>query len=519
MDPINYKKKQADILVNLLSSRKYEDVIRKAKPLIKKFPKDYIFYNAVGMALISLEKYDDALKILNQAMKLGENNIFVLNNLGLAHHFLKNFETAEACFNRILKIKKDYLHTFINYANLKKFLHLNTEALKILKTAEKYHPNNFLLHHNIANLYQVMGDFKNCNLYFEKSLALNPSFTINDRLISMSKKYKKKDDKHLEYLKKKVSNEKFNEGQKMHLYFALGKAYDDLDDFYNSFANYKKANDIQNKLQKYDLKLEKDILLNIKKHFSLDKFELNKPTNKKIIFIVGMTRSGTSLIEQVLSSHDKVYGAGELSFLTEAINNLFLPKNLPNSEFTINTINKDNLNYIKKYYEDNINKFNFSEEYIIDKAPLNFRFIGFIRKSFPNSYIIHCDRDPLDICWSNYKQCFSAKIMGFSYNLTNLGNFYNLYKEYMNYWKKLYDKKIYNLNYENFTNNFEQEAKKLLSFCELDWDPKCIEFYKNSKSVTTASLAQVRQPIYKSSISSSRNYSDYLNELINIINK
>ena len=89
----------------------------------------------------------------------------------------------------------------------------------------------------------------------------------------------------------------------------------------------------------------------------------------------------------------------------------------------------------------------------------------------------------------------------------------------MNYWKKLYDKKIYNLNYENFTNNFEQEAKKLLSFCELDWDPKCIEFYKNSKSVATASLAQVRQPIYKSSISSSRNYSDYLNELINIINK
>ena len=232
-----------------------------------------------------------------------------------------------------------------------------------------------------------------------------------------------------------------------------------------------------------------------------------------------MTRSGTSLIEQVLSSHDKVYGAGELSFLTEAINNLFLPKNLPNPEFTINTINKDNLNYIKKYYEHNINKFNFSEEYIIDKAPLNFRFIGFIRKSFPNSYIVHCDRDPLDTCWSNYKQCFSAKIMGFSYNLTNLGNFYNLYKEYMNYWKKLYDKKIYNLNYENFTNNFEHEAKKLLSFCELDWDPKCIEFYKNSKSVTTASLAQVRQPIYKSSISSSRNYSDYLNELINIINK
>jgi len=439
--------------------------------------------------------------------------------LGLAHHYLKDFKTAETCFNKILKIKKDYLNAYINYANIKKFLHLNEEALKILKVAEKYHSNSFLLNHNIANVYQVMGDFKNCNLYFEKSLALNPSFTMNDRLISMSKKYKKKDDKHLEYLKKKVSNEKFNEDQKIHLYFALGKAYDDLNDFDNSFKNYKKANDSQNKLEKYDFKLEKSILLNIKTHFSLNEFQLNKPTNKKIIFILGMTRSGTSLIEQVLSSHDKIYGAGELSFLTEAINNLFLSKNLAGPEFTINTINDDSLNYIQKYYEDCINKFNFSESYIIDKAPLNFRFIGFIKKSFPNSYIIHCDRNPLDICWSNYKQYFSSKIMGFSYNLTNLGNFYNLYKEYMNFWKKLYDKKIYNLNYENFTNNFEEEAKKLLSFCELDWDPKCIEFYKNSKSVTTASLAQVRQPIYKSSISSWKNYTNYLGELIDIINK
>ena len=519
MDQINYKKQQFQIIVNLLSSKRYEEVVIKGKLLIKKFPQDYIFYNAVGMSLTNLGRYNDALKILDQGIKLGENNIFVLNNIGLAHHFLKNFETAEKYFIRILKIKKDYLNALINYANLKKILNLNIEALEILKTAEKYHPNNFLIHHNIANLYQVKGDFKNCNLYFEKSLALNPSFTTNDRLVSMSKKYKKKDDKHLEYLKKKVSSEKLSEEQKMHLYFALGKAYDDLNDVHNSFTNYKKGNDIKNKLVKYSLKHEKDILLNTKKNFALNKFELSSSLNKKIIFIVGMPRSGTSLVEQVLSSHDKVFGAGELNFLTDAIYNQFLLNNSPNPEFKIETISKDNLNYIKKYYEDSINNYNFYEEYIVDKAPLNFRFIGFIKKALPNSYIIHCERDPLDICWSNYKQYFQSNKLDYSYDLTNLGNFYNLYKEYMKYWEKLYHNKIYNLNYENFTNNFEQEAKKLLSYCDLDWDKKCTEFYKNSRAVTTASLVQIRQPIYKSSISSWKNYSDYLDELINIIKK
>jgi len=519
MDQINYKKQQAEILVNLLETSKFEEAVLKGKPLIKKFPREYLFYNAVGLALINLGKYKDALKILDEAIKLGANNIFVLNNLGLVHYFLRNYEISEKYFIRVLKIKKEYFNASINYANLKKQLNLTDEALEILKTAIKYNPDNFLLHHNIANIYHVTGDFKNSDLHFEKCLAINPAFTSSDRLMSMSIKYKSKDDKHLKYLEKKISDEKLNEKEKMHLHFALGKAYSDIKDIHNSFFNYKKGNDIQNKYFKYSLKEEIDILLNTKKHFPSNKLELNKPLNKKIIFVVGMTRSGTSLVEQVISSHDKVYGAGELNFLTDAVFDQFISKNSYNPEFKINEINKDNLEYIKKYYEENINKFNFSEEYISDKAPLNFRFIGFIKKIFPNSYIIHCSRDPLDICWSNYKQFFTSTRTGFTSNLTNLGNFYNLYKEHMNYWNKLYGKKIYNLKYENFINNFEEEAKKLLSYCDLDWDPKCTEFYKNSRAVTTASLAQIRQPIYKSSISSWKNYSEHLGELIDIINK
>ena len=155
---------------------------------------------------------------------------------------------------------------------------------------------------------------------------------------------------------------------------------------------------------------------------------------------------------------------------------------------------------------------------MVDKAPLNFRWLGFISKVFPNSYIIHSNRDPMDICWSNYKQNFSSSNLGYAYNLNNIATFYNSYKDTMNYWLKNKDIKIHDLKYETFTNNFDDEIKKLLSFCNLEWSQKCVEFYKNKKEVKTSSLAQVRQPIYKTSIASWKNYSDKLEDLIKKIN-
>ncbi len=518
MNQTDFKNKQIQIIVNLINTRRFNDALNKAKPLIKKFPNEYIFYNAVGMSLINLERYNEAIKILKEAKNLDEKNIFVLNNLGLAYYFLKDYELSEWYFNRILDIKPAFLNALINLSNLKKALNLNEDALILLERALKFHNKDYFLHFSIGTFYQNKGDFDKSTFHYEKCLSLKPLFTEVDRLISMSHKYKK-NDPHLKDLQNKILNKNISELEKMHLYFALGKAYDDLNEYNQSFDNYKKANDIKDKKINYNFKLDTDILLNIKNNFNtdLDYNDTQNPFDKKIIFILGMPRSGTSLIEQVLSSHSKVYGAGELTFLTEAIYKEFVINKLINSEFKIDKVNKDNLDNIKNFYINNINKFKFSEEYIVDKAPLNFRWIGFILKLFPNSFIINCSRDPMDICWSNYKQHFSSGNLGFAYNLNNIGKFYNIYRDFMNHWEKLFDKRIFEVNYEKFTSNFEEEVKKLLSFCKLEWSQNCVEFYKNKKSVSTSSLAQVRQPIYKTSIASWKNYSDKLNELNKIL--
>tara|TARA_B100000795_G_scaffold146861_1_gene110049 strand:+ start:2688 stop:4259 length:1572 start_codon:yes stop_codon:yes gene_type:complete len=518
MNPTDFKNKQIQIIVNLINTRKFNSALNKSKPLIKKYPQEYIFYNAAAMSLINLEKYTEALKILEEAIQLNENNFFVLNNLGLAHYFLKNYELSEQYFNKILIIKPDFLNALINLSNLKKALNLNDEALLILERALKFHDKDYFLHFSIGTFYQNKGDFNKSTFHYEKCLSLKPLFTEVDRLISMSHKYIK-NDPHLEDLQNKILDKNISELQKMHLYFALGKAYDDLGEYNRSFDNYKNANDIKDKKINYSFKLDNNIFSNIKNNFKTtsNSTTIKDTFDKKIIFIVGMPRSGTSLIEQVLSSHDKVYGAGELTFLTEAIYNEFFITKSDISEFKIDKINDDNLNNIKKFYFNNIDKFKFSEEYIVDKAPLNFRWIGFILKLFPNSFIINCTREPMDIAWSNYKQHFSSTNLGFAYNLDNIGKFYNLYSEFMSHWTGLYGEKIYEMNYEIFTNNFDEEVKKLLSFCKLEWSQKCVEFYNNKKSVITSSLAQVRKPIYKTSIASWKNYSDKLGELEKLI--
>lgn len=514
MNQIDFKNKQIQIIVNLINTRRFNDALSKAKPLIKKFPNEYIFYNAAAMSLINLENYVEAVKILEKAKQLNENNIFVLNNLGLAFYYLRDYELSEEYFNRILIIKPDFMQALINLSNLKKALNLNDEALLVLEKAIKFHDKDYFLHFSIGTFYQNKGDFIKSNFHYEKCLSLNPKFTEVDRLISMSHKYKK-DDKHLEVLQNKVLDKNFSELQKMQIYFALGKAYDDLNEYSQAFDNYKKANDIKDKKINYNFKLDTDIFSSIKSSFNItsDYTSDKNSFDKKVIFIVGMPRSGTSLVEQVLSSHDKVYGAGELTFLTEAIYKEFFINKSNNPEFSINKIYKNNLDNIKNFYINNISKFKFSEKYIVDKAPLNFRWIGFILRLFPNSFIINCSREPMDIGWSNYKQNFSSGNLGWAYNLRNIAQFYNIYNDFMGYWKKLYGKKIYEINYEKFTDDFDEEVKKLLSFCQLEWSQSCVEFYKNKKSVVTSSLAQVRQPIYKTSVDSWKNYSNRLSEL------
>ena len=207
---------------------------------------------------------------------------------------------------------------------------------------------------------------------------------------------------------------------------------------------------------------------------------------------LGMPRSGTSLVHQIISNHHKVHGAGELTKL-----NKFVTPFLKDYKNNNSPISKNDLISIRRNYLNELSNLNVDESIIVDKMPLNFRYIGFILTAFPDAKIIHMNRDPMAVCWSIYKYYFPGNT--YSYDQKDIASYYLLYENLMSFWKKLFPDKIYDLCYEDLTLNQKVETQELLKYCDLEWDENCLNFHKNTTAVKTTSAIQVKQKMYKGS--------------------
>tara|TARA_B100000902_G_C27282927_1_gene902848 strand:+ start:421 stop:1986 length:1566 start_codon:yes stop_codon:yes gene_type:complete len=520
MDGIEYLKKQVSIIVNLHNSKKYDEVIRKAKVLIKKYSNQIIFYNILSLALSAKNKNDESINYLNKAINLDPNNISVLNNLGLIYSKINNFEKSKYYLDEALKRNPNFFDALINYGNL--MLSINkvekafvayTNAFKIAKD----NPHKEVALMALASANQQKGNFVKSEEIYKEILKFNPNNTKADKALTVINNYKDSNDEHLKEMEKKVSILKKDDELKP-LYFALGKAYEDIGENDKSFKFISRGNEIEKKQIGYNIKDDEKNFKDIYNFFEKNKLgKINSP-KKKIIFVVGMPRSGTTLTEQIISSHSKVHGAGELSFLSE-----FFMDKIKDVNFFEKLKEEDFyqlcLRNCQKHYFEKLNSLEIEEEYILDKAPLNFKWIGFIMNAFPNSKVIHCVRDPMAVCWSNFKNSFSSKSIGFSYDLNDLGKYYNLYNDLTNLWGELYKDSIYNLDYKKLVSNKDEEIKRIIEFCNLNWEDNCLFPEKNEKSVSTASLSQVRSPIYKTSIKNWERFSDKLVVLEKILKR
>ena len=514
---INIIKEKLQNLFNFYSTKKYSEVINRGLPLLKKNPELNILSNLISLSYHNLGEHDKAILLLEEALQVNSKDSSVLNNLGLVHTSLENYEEAEYYLERSLKLKKEYVSGSVNMANLKLKLNNGKEAINILEKILVNNKDNYEINFTLGNAYQQVGDFKNATKCFNKCLSLDKTKTIADKSLSLITKYKE-DNEHFIHMKEKINLEKnFDMESLSHLNFAIGKAYEDMNKYKEAFYHLDRANKIKNTLINYNFQNEKKLFENIKKLFLNFNHENITNNTENKIFVVGMTRSGTSLIEQILSSHNNIYGAGELNFIQNIVTKYFMKNELDFQNLNINNYSEDVFFKSKNYYNNNLKKFKINKKLIVDKAPLNFKWIGLIFKIFPGCKIISCLRDPMDVCWSNYKNWFAAKKLNFTYNLENLGNYYNSYKDLMIFWKSIFKDNIFDICYEDLIADPDNKIKDLIKFCDIEWDDNCLNFHKNKKTVATASLAQVRNPIYKSSIKQWENYSDDLEALKKII--
>ena len=230
-----------------------------------------------------------------------------------------------------------------------------------------------------------------------------------------------------------------------------------------------------------------------------------------------MPRSGTTLVEQIVAAHSQVSGAGELEYLQNIVKNNFLD-NL--------TLNKDKIikegsyekNIVGQKYNEFLNFHNFKSKIITDKAPQNFIWLGFIKIFFPNAKIIHCSRDPKDNCLSLFKNYFPSKDMLWSFDQKDIAKYYKLYLKLMNFWKSKFSDSIFEINYEKLVSDPENQIKKIIEFCDLEWEQNCLSFHENTKTpIQTVSVNQARKPIYKTSVNSNQKFSEHLSEMFSIL--
>ena len=507
------------ILLNLFNSAKFDILISKAKKLIKKAPEYLILYNILGSAYQNIGDLKLAKETFLKGYKMEPNNIAIMNNLANVHKNIGEIELSESLFKKIIEKKPDYINAYVNYGNLKRDNNDFEFAIDLYSKALKINSQIPAVLYSLALAYQGLGKFELAIDYAKKTLEIEPKFTQADMLISQSKKYQA-GDLHYEEMNLKINSLILNEEQKINLLFALAKAEEDMDLIKKSFNNFNIANSIRRKSLNFNINNETTFFNQLKNIFTkidLSQKFINNIEERKIIFILGMPRSGTSLTEQIITSHSNVFGAGELSQLSRIVKTKLMINDNLSEESILNLVkNEDFANQLRIDYYNYLKRFNASEPFITDKAPLNFRWIGFIKILFPNSKIIHCSRNPKDNCLSIFKNFFEGG-MDFSYNQKELGTYYNLYLDLMNFWNEKFPNTIYDAKYEKIIEDPENEIKNMIKFCNLDWEEDCLQFYNNKTPIKTLSTAQARKPIYKSSKNSFEKFAPYLSDLNKLI--
>ncbi len=410
------------------------------------------------------------------------------------------------------KLRSTGLMSLENLGNLAMvycYLQQWDRALEINESVLQQNKSNVFALYYTGYAYRGKGETEKSIPYFREVITLQPDLTdcYNELCAALQQLGRK--DEMVELLDQMESSLKnFDKDKRANLLFTLGKYYDEMDEFDRAFRFLENANNLVYQQRKYDLENDARFMRQIISTINDNFIRKNSGCgidDASIIFIIGMPRSGTSLVEQIVSSHPEIEAGGELGYMYN--NAMMFNYNDP----CIST------RKLAESYIQATRPYKNVCEYLTDKFPWNYLFAGLIHIALPQAKILHCKRDPMDTCFSCYKQYFQQGGHHYSFDLETLGSYYLLYKNLMKHWYSVLPGKILDISYENVVNNFETEAKKIIDHCGLQWDDACLKFYKSRRIINTASRDQVNQPIYTTSVKRWKNYEEHLEPLKKVI--
>ena len=493
--------------------------------------------NHLGNILSAAGEHEKAIVARLKTVELSNGNPVALNKLGDAYFYVEKFDLAITAFEQAIAGDPGFAEPHNNLAIALVRAGRHEEALKFYDRAISLAPERPQFHNAFGVALISLGNVDKAVREWRTAIKLKPDYLEAHRHLSPHHTYTS-EDPLIAQLQATLAREDLPETDRMQGCFSLAKALTDTGDLQGAFKYYTRANRIDRETRPYSIYEHEALLTAIKSVFPAgisgditvlgqdlhtaikSVFTAGYPLpeavggelNSRPVFIVGMPRSGTSLVEQILASHSDVHGAGELAQLADLVSSLSLYQSsgLPQDAGKLKTLENEYRKFLR-----NLNHGN--KQWVVDKMPANFRWIGFILAAFPDAKVIRVNRNPRAVCWSLFCRYFPAKGMAYTADLEDIARYYLLYEDLMDFWHRRFPGKVYELQYESLTENQEQESRRLIEYLDLPWEDACLDFHKTERLVRSASNAQVRQPIYKGSSDAWRSFEDHLAPMLDIL--
>ncbi|MFL6617778.1 MAG: tetratricopeptide repeat-containing sulfotransferase family protein [Povalibacter sp.] len=482
---------------------------------LKQFPTDVPAMRMLAEVASRLGRYGDAEILLERALELAPSFVPARHNYAFVLHRAGKSAQALTELDRLLA--SDPANP--GYLNLKAAVLSRTgdveQSLQIYEQVTSRYPNHAKVWLSFGHALKTAGKQDRSVQAYRKTLELSP--TLGEAWWSLANlKTVKFDDADRAAMDKQLQRTDLSLEDRFHFHFALGKAYEDVQQFEQSFTHYAKGNELRRETIAYDAAETTSQVQRAKNFFTPALFAAKAGTGSQAsdpIFIVGLPRSGSTLLEQILASHPLVEGTQELPDLAAIARELSGRKTRSAGslypEIIAELSNDQLLSLGEQYLQQTRIQRKTDAPFFIDKLPNNWAHVGLIHLILPNAKIIDARRHPLGCCFSGYKQHF-ARGQHFTYDLTDIGRYYSDYVELMAHYDQVLPGRVHRVIYEHMIDDTETEITRLLDYCELPFDERCLRFYENDRAVRTASSEQVRRPIFREGVDHWRNYEPWL---------
>ena len=468
--------------------------------------------------LANLARDDEAAQVYATVLRRQPNLAQAHQKLAGVQLRLRMPREAAESARRALALQPELLDALFTLGSALDTLGAFDEAVAVREQAIRLQAQSGARCYDLGMTQMHHGRLEEAAASFRHAIALEPERGSWHRALALVVRHDRRDGEMAAMEKLRRSNSASPE-DRMHACFGLGKALDDLGAYGEAFDYFIEANRLKRERLRYASEETDRLFDTIKATFTPERFAALSgrgcpdPTP---IFVLGMPRSGTSLVEQVLASHPDVQGGGEFRLVNQIVGAFARGPGFPIGR-ALEAVKDGELRRMGERYIAHVRGLSATARFITDKLPGNFIMIGMIKLMLPNATIIHCRRDPVDTCLSLFKNYFAAEHLRYAYDLREIGHYHLRYDDLMQHWHRVLPGFVHDIDYEALVGDFDTEARKLVAQCGLDWREECGQFFMARRPVDTASAVQVRQPIYGTSIGQAGRYGDKIKPLLDAL--